>query len=405
MSQTLRSWSPVLALAALVIAQPFVGCGDPAEPNDQLPPTEQAAADLLAAVGPEVVLPAVDTFRASLLDLRAAVDDWKAALGSGEEQAALEAAREAWNTTMSDWQVLELMQLGPAAPALTAIGGRDLRDRVYSWPAVNRCRVDQLTVGTEWEGETFFADNLVNVQGLDALEVLLFAPTSTNGCPAFTEPNSSGAWTDLGDAGISAQRAGFAAAMVHELQRAADELHAAWSTTGDDFSTQLATAGEPSSPYASRTEALNAVYRALFYLELSTKDVKLARPLGLTGDCVDEACLSLTESPFARGSHRWLHQNVRGFRALFTGGEGAGLDDLVRELGQGPLVDEILTALDAAEQTLTALDTPLDELATDDPATVQAAHDAVKAVTDLLKNDLATVLLLQVPSEAAGDND
>ena len=36
---------------------------------------------------------------------------------------------------------------------------------------------------------------------------------------------------------------------------------------------------------------------------------------------------------------------------------------------------------------------------------IEALYEAVKAVTDLLKGDLAVVLSLVIPSEAAGDND
>jgi len=40
-----------------------------------------------------------------------------------------------------------------------------------------------------------------------------------------------------------------------------------------------------------------------------------------------------------------------------------------------------------------------------DNAAVVAAHDAVAALATLLEADVATVLSLSVPAEAAGDND
>ena len=51
------------------------------------------------------------------------------------------------------------------------------------------------------------------------------------------------------------------------------------------------------------------------------------------------------------------------------------------------------------------LEMSIDEAIQTDPDAVLAIHTALKEVTDILKGDLATVLSLQIPTEAAGDND
>ena len=94
-----------------------------------------------------------------------------------------------------------------------------------------------------------------------------------------------------------------------------------------------------------------------------------------------------------------------GFRSLFTGGEGAGMDDLLIELGHGDLTEAILQATDGVEAALPAVDLPIDEALSSDLDDLEALHSAVGGVTDLLKNDLTTVLSLEIPAEAAGDND
>ena len=48
---------------------------------------------------------------------------------------------------------------------------------------------------------------------------------------------------------------------------------------------------------------------------------------------------------------------------------------------------------------------PLQDAIVEQPADVEALHAAVKRVADALKGDIATVLTLQIPAEAAGDND
>ena len=71
----------------------------------------------------------------------------------------------------------------------------------------------------------------------------------------------------------------------------------------------------------------------------------------------------------------------------------------------GVLAGPSLLMADDADAAVTALSMGLNETLTRDPDMLDAAHEAIKEVTDLLKIDIATVLSLEVPSEAAGDND
>ena len=62
-------------------------------------------------------------------------------------------------------------------------------------------------------------------------------------------------------------------------------------------------------------------------------------------------------------------------------------------------------ATDQALDRVQGLEDPLSVLVQESPEDVQALHDDVKAIADLLKGDLATVMVLEIPAEAAGDND
>jgi hypothetical protein len=74
-------------------------------------------------------------------------------------------------------------------------------------------------------------------------------------------------------------------------------------------------------------------------------------------------------------------------------------------LGEEALADALLAALDRATLAAEALPGDLPTAMEADPAAVVALEAAVKEATDLLKGDVATVLRLQLPAEAAGDND
>lgn len=387
----------VLLGALLAAALTKAACeGDPAGTD----PMDDLLGSALADLGPEVVSPALADAASAFASLRSATEAWwdaEATDGEGDEEQ--EAARAAWWAAMEAWQAVELLQVGPAASSLADAAGEDVRDAVYSWPTVNRCRVDQETVYENYADPAFFETALVNVTGLDALEVLLYSPAGENDCPSQVDVNADGSWDALGPEGVDHNRAAYAAVLAAELARRADELVAAWDPARGDFGAKLA--GEADSPYESRRAALNAVFDALFYLELMTKDRKLGYALGV-GACADDSCIEDIESPIAGGSHVWVAANLRSARALYTGGEGVGLDDLLVAAGAEALAAEVLTRLDAAGQAAPAVTAPFNAA---DPAQVQALYDVVKGVTDLLKGDVATHLALQVPAEAAGDND
>jgi predicted lipoprotein len=397
----LRGWLVLVALGAAALVQPLA-CNDGSKAP---PPTADVLLELLADVGPEVVEPALLGASQSADALVAACLAWaETESAGGDTSSARASAQEAWRGAMERWQEVEVLQIGPAASSLTAVAGLDLRDEVYSWPTTNPCRVDQETVYGGYAQPDFFEVSLVNSYGLDALETLLFSAPAVNACPGQVDINADGSWDTLGEDGVQQRRADYAVVVAGGVRDTIVSLQQAWSAQGGDFSGKVARGGEEGSPYASPEQALNAVFDALFYVELQTKDKKLARPLGLL-DCAGTDCADEVETPVAGGSQVWIAANLRSFRALFTGGAGTGMDELVRSLGEEELADAVLSALDQADAAAAALTVPVDVAATTDPAPALALHAAIKGVTDLLKGDLATLLVLQVPSEAAGDND
>jgi predicted lipoprotein len=382
-------WALLAGLGLAAAIWPL-GCDPGANGPD---PLAEAVDAVLRDVGPEAIQPALADASAAVDALVLALDAWAAADADGAD-AAREAARDAWWGAMTAWQRVEPMQVGPAATAIADPLGLDLRDAITSWPTINPCRVDQETAAGAFT-EAGWADGLlVNATGLDALEHLLWAGPE-NACPAQVTPNSDGAWDALGEAEIALRRADQAAALGDALVADVDALVDAWA----DLAPRLA-----EDAYPSDAEALQAVYNALFYLETVTRERKLALPLGVQ-DCAAAACPEEAESLPSGGSTAWVAENLRGFRTLFTGGEGEGLDDLLAAAGHGELADALLADVDAAIALADALDLPVDRAVAEAPTELQALHDAVKDVTDRYRADVRTVLSLQVPAEAAGDVD
>lgn len=393
----------LLALGLAAVAGPPFGCDGGHNDGSNVEPVDPVLVDLLSAVGPGVVLPTLDEVLQAGEGLQVAADAWVQATDAGNDGVAeREAAQDAFYVAMRTWQMAEVHQLGPAAASGKAIGGEDLRDEIYSWPTVNSCRIDQETVKANWDEPTFFTSNLVNVYGLDAIGYLLFAPENENSCVDLFDINSEGTWDALGAEGVARHRALYTAALTDHFLLNVETLRDAWAADGGDFTGVLATA--PNDSFFTATEGLDAIFKALFYLEVVTKDDKLARPAGKR-DCDADACPGNVEDPWTGGSIEWIGGNLDGFERLFTGGGAGGVDDVLTEWGHADLAERMLQNIDSAQAVVEQTEGTLEDLVVNDPEAVVTLYTAVKAITDDLKGDLATVLALEIPSEAAGDND
>ncbi len=399
------SWGTVAAIALAATVSRGLGCGGGPDDPDPTPGFEEA--DLLRSLGEGVLLPAYSAFLAAAQALETAAATWEQAEPGDDSDTARTAARQEWRTTMALWQQAEVYQVGPAGASVSVAGGLDLRDEIYSWPTVNPCRVDQELVEQGWDEPGWFADELVNVYGLDAVEYLLFYDGPDNACPPQVAINSDGSWDGLGAAEIDRRRAAYVRAASGHVVQIGSQLVTAWEPAGGDFLGQLSRAGEADSPYADQQEALNAIFDALFYVELFVKDRKLARPLGLR-DCATTTCPGDLESQFADHSLENIRANLVAGRALLTGADtpdAMGFNDLLEYLDETALATDLVASLDAVIVAVDAVPgTALEAIDSDLPA-LEALYDALKEFTDLLKGEMAIVLLLEIPQEGAGDAD
>ncbi|MBT8495101.1 MAG: imelysin family protein [Deltaproteobacteria bacterium] len=360
---------------------------------------------MLANLGDNLLIPVYDGFQAAAGGLETAVSAYCAALGTGEEATRLSEAQTAWNLAMDAWQLAESMLFGPAA-----MNEKTLREQVYSWPAISSCAVDQEVATYHDAGSADIATKLNNRRGLDAVEYLLFAADLEHTCPVQSAPAG---WDALSDDQRKAARCGYAGLAAADVRVRADIVAEAWSPTGGNFIGDLKSAGESDSSFASAQEAVNVVSDALFYLDTEVKTMKLGEPAGITlNSCntVMEPCLAELESQFGLHSRENVVANLRGASMLFhgdslAGDPGLGFDDFLIELGASDLAATMSADFAAAISSAEAIPTPLRDALSGDYASVQAAHQATRAITVNLKSQFLTVLGLDLPDSAAGDND
>jgi predicted lipoprotein len=388
------------ALAALALG---MSCGGAGEAPD---PLANRKREVLANLAENLILPTYREFVTAAASLETAA----ARLVADPNDANRAAAQDAWRAAMAIWQRAELMQVGPAGMSGRegATGGMDLRAEIYAFPTVSTCRIDQETVEQNYTNLDAFANELVDVRGLAALEYLLFVASSENTCSPTAIINTDGSWASLSEIEIAVRRATYAHTLATLVRIQAEALRDAWEPDGGNFVRELSTAGTESSVFRTAHRAIEEVAGAMMYLDFMTKDMKVGEPAGIVR-CTADTCLDQLESRWAGGNTDHVLTNLRTFQRMYLGAdpgtEAPGIDDLLVEIGAADLAAQLTTAIADAIAAVEALGGELLDVITNDPDRVMAAYDAIGAAARLFKSDVVTVLDIELPASAGSDND
>ena len=315
----------------------------------------------------------------------------EAASADASSADLLVSAQQEWFNTMIQWQEIEVMQVASLGSSLTAVGGLDARDNVYSWPLSNPCRIDQVTATQDYSGADFVDAVLVSMRGLDAIEYLLFAPLETE-CPSQVPPLSDGTWQALSDSDIQSRRLEYALILAQSIQDDVIEEQTLWSK------------GFPLELYESDVKALNAVFNGMLYAEEMIKERKLHHPLGLKDECSVDCHLEV-EGLYAKASTEFLVANLKGLAAIVEGTDSGGFRQVLIGVGEEGIADEFEQTIEVLISQLEEIDEPLADLIESNPERLDDLQEDLSNLTSLLKWDIATVLEMEIPQQTAGDND
>ena len=313
----------------------------------------------------------------------------------------LGSAQAAFSQAMGLWSVNELFQLGPLSSQSESAGkdnyqGQGIRELIYAWPLSARCRVEEQVATRNY---TKGMDGvLVAGRGLFALDYLLFYPGSDTDCSAASVTGKL--WPTLSESELTQGKLDYAAALGDDIVQQMAVLRRAWAPDGGNFRPVFVDA----TGYPNEQEAMKVLSWALIYIEHEVKDWKLGLPAGHTAS----APISVAEAAYSGLGTSAIRANLRGFRSLFQGcgpdGEGLGFDDWLSEAGHAELGQDIVAAWQNAQAVADAA--PALEAAS--PQELEAFYQAVKSLTDLLKNDLfgaGSPLGLTLPKGIEGDTD
>ncbi len=332
-------------------------------------------------------------FAASALALRNSIDAY--ARDSSAEKR--EAAQDAWKGAMESWSVAELFQFGPlAAKTQDAVHGAGIRNLIYAWPNVSRCRVEEQVATEAYKQD--FSKVLINGRGLYAVEYGLFYEGKDTECAASSATGK--AFPGFSAAELEKRKRNYALAASEDVLNQAWGLYNQFLPEEGNFTKTLRDA----SGYENEQQALNIVAWALVYIEKEIKDWKLGIPAGYTA----VAPVNGPESPFAKVAIENIRANLRGFRALFQGcgenGEGLGFDDWLRSVDHADFADEIIAAYENAQKVADEAK-PLDSMSADE---LDKLYQAVRTLANLLKTEFfgaGSPINLKLPASVEGDTD
>jgi hypothetical protein len=186
-----------------------------------------------------------------------------------------------------------------------------------------------------------------------------------------------------------------------QVKQRVDALVAAWDPA---FALEFTDPTRSGALYRSAQEGLNAVADALFVLDQVTKDMRLARPAGLS-ECTTATCPELLETLYAGDNKERILHNLIGFRLVYTGGTGLGFDDLLVDVGAAEFSATMLAHIDAAIAAVGQVDGTLAEALVSDLDDVRALHVALQLLVTDLKTTFLGTLSLDPPNRAGADND
>jgi predicted lipoprotein len=286
----------------------------------------------IKAQGTTAIVPAFDTLAARSADL----DRSTRALCDAPTPQTLAAARAGFGSALDAWMRVEHLAFGP-----TVLFMRD--NRFSFWPDPRNTTSRQLNqMLTERQDQAItpeaFAHGSIAVQGLPALERLLFEDTGT--------PLAAGSGTDEGAA--AAFRCRFATAITANLSGMAADLDREWRA----YVPRLAAL--TGGPYESPRHASAELFKSFSNQLQRIADLKLGKPLGPSADKANPRLLENWRSDHALSN---IVANLEALRELYA---GDGFHALAIKSGTDPEIDDLMTTgLDAALATARGIQAPL----------------------------------------------
>lgn len=348
----------VAGVAGVLFVAGVAACGDSPPPRE----------DVLSDLADEVIIPAYEDFLRTSTGLADAVDDLCAGSGGEASAAGASAAAEgalssvyrALAAARASWSFSEAMWAGPVMARRSRA--------VIDWE-IDAEQIDARIADASF---ALTAENLAtrvgaDERGLGATEYILGSPSA----PAATLSKLS-----------NLRHCEYLQAAARVIAGEAQALRSDWTTSFEDGPPYRSTFSDPDG------SGLDDIVNGTINLLRKTSDMELRR--ALDGD-LD----TLQEGPLGKGVDDISH-HLAGIRAVLNG---------FSELLGGDITDRLTARLDAADAAVAVLDAPIRASVSENPARVEAAYDALKALQVTIATEVVSKLGVAIGfSDTDGDS-
>lgn len=326
----------------------------------------------VAATAQSTIIPGYQAFGDAAQEMQGGLEALCKTPGDG----TLKDARQQFAALTTAWARIQYISFGPIFEHQRAF-------RIEYWPDKRNVVGRQLAEVLKKQEHAAleperFATTTVGVQGLPALERLLF------GDDAVSELKGANA----------AFRCGLFAAVSNNLETIARDVVAGWTEGDHAFLARIEYPSEDDEELPNGRDAAGRLLNDLLTATIAMRDMKLLAPLGSS---LEKAKGQQAEYWRSGVSIAVLTANLDGWRALFGADEGLG--GMLAAQPNGKLVaDDVVAAADGAAAELAKITLPLDKAVADPEQRKQVEAFAVQLVKlrDLLAGPVTTTLNIPV---------
>lgn len=351
---TIKSTVSVVALAAVALAVTIAHRTLSADGRGGASAVSKQA--MLDNIAKSVLLPAYTDLASKSNDFASAAD----ALTSTPTAETLKRTQQAWKDVLLAWRRTQAFTHGPVAD-LGVYG------RIQFWPS-RRQSVDRVLRAPRPIDEGYIQELGANAVGLSALELMLFDSRQDEAArlAGFTGPQ--------GDR----QRKYFQA-LSRELVRQTRLVENAWKGPSG-FAATFSAGGQ---------QQLNLVVNDMLTAIETGAQGRLQ--LAIDKRAEQQARSELVEGGLSGTSQEGVLALLRGARAVYSGGDGMGLDDYLTQM-KSPTARRVDAQFQKAIDAVQAIEAPLEEAIGARERVVKQAHDECRALEILLKVEVASTL-------------
>ena len=326
----------------------------------------------VAATAKSAIIPGYQAFGESAKEMQTRLET----LCKTPSDKTLAGAREQFTALTAAWARIQYISFGPIFEHQRAF-------RIEYWPDKRNVVGRQLAEVLKKQdhaalGPERFATTTVGVQGLPALERLLFGDDALVALAR-------------GDGDF---RCGLFAAISNNLETIARDVVTGWTEGDAAFLARIEHPSEDDEEVPSGRDAAGRLLNDLLTATIAMRDMKLLAPLGTS---LEKAKGQNAEYWRSGQSTAMLAANLEGWRAQFFADGGLG-SSLAAQPDGKPTADELTAAVDQAKSALQQVTLPLDK-AVADPAQrklVEAFAVQLVKMRDLLAGPVTTKLNIPV---------